>query len=78
MSDSGESTGFSDTESNVENEEAKVSDTISSHENIEDVNNQKIKMHLVHQVRTLHLLILLLGTMQFSTLQYLILQVNYP
>ena len=41
MSDSGESTGFSDTESNAENEEAKVSDTISSHENMEEVNNQK-------------------------------------
>ena len=41
MSDSGDSTGFSDTESNAENEEAKVSDTISSHENMEEVNNQK-------------------------------------
>ena len=30
-----------DTESNAENEEAKVSDTISSHENMEEVNNQK-------------------------------------
>ena len=39
MSDSGDSTGFSDTESNAENEEAKVSDTISSHENMEEVNN---------------------------------------
>ena len=41
MSDSGESTGFSDTESRDENEEAKVSDTISSHEIMEKVNNQK-------------------------------------
>ena len=41
MSDTGDSTGFSDTESNAENEEAKVSDTISSHENMEEVNNQK-------------------------------------
>ena len=41
MSDSGDSTWFSDTESNAENEEAKVSDTISSHENMEEVNNQK-------------------------------------
>ena len=39
--DSGDSTGFSDTESNAENEEAKVSDTISSHEKMEEVNNQK-------------------------------------
>ena len=41
MSDSGDSTGFSDTESNAENEEAKVSDAISSHEIMEKVNNQK-------------------------------------
>ena len=41
MSDTGESTGFSDTESKAENEEAKVSDTISSHEIMEKVNNQK-------------------------------------
>ena len=41
MSDSGDSTGFSDTENNAENEEAKVSDTISRHENVEKVNNQK-------------------------------------
>ena len=41
MSDSGDSTGFPDTESKAENEEAKVSDTISSHENMEEVNNQK-------------------------------------
>ena len=41
MSDTGESTGFSDTESIAENEEAKVSDTISSHEVMEKVNNQK-------------------------------------
>ena len=41
MSDSGDSTGFSDTESNAENEEAKVSDTISSHENMGEVNNWK-------------------------------------
>ena len=41
MSDSGNSTGFSDTESKAENEEAKVSDTTSSHENMEKVHNQK-------------------------------------
>ena len=41
MSDSGDSTGFSDTASNAENLEAKVSDTISSHKNMEEVNNQK-------------------------------------
>ena len=41
MTDSGESTGFSDTESKDENEEAKVSDPISNHENMEKVNNQK-------------------------------------
>ena len=39
MSDSGDSTGFSDTENNTENEEAKVSDTISNHETMEEVNN---------------------------------------
>ena len=67
-----------DTESKDENEEAKVSDTISSHENMERRTTRKIRKHLVLQVRTLHLLILLQGTMQFSILQYLILQVNYP
>ena len=41
VTDSGESTGFSDTESKDENEEAKVSDPISSHEDREKVNNQK-------------------------------------
>ena len=41
MTDSGESTGFSDTESKDENEEAKVSDPISNHEGMEKVNNQK-------------------------------------
>ena len=41
MTDSGESTGFSDIESKDENEEAKVSDPISSHEIMEKVNNQK-------------------------------------
>ena len=41
MIDSDESTGFTDTENIDENEEAKVSDTISSHENMEEVNNQK-------------------------------------
>ena len=41
MSDSGNSTGFSDTESNAENEEANVADTTSSHENMEEVNNKK-------------------------------------
>ena len=39
--DSDESTGFSDTESKDENEEAKVSDPISNHEGMEKVNNQK-------------------------------------
>ena len=41
MTDSSESTGFSDTESKDENEEAKVSDPISNHEVMEKVNNQK-------------------------------------
>ena len=41
MSDSGDSTGFSDTESNDENEEAKVADTTSSHENMEEGSNKK-------------------------------------
>ena len=41
MSDSGDSTGFSDTESNAENEEAKLSDIISSHGNMDKVNKQK-------------------------------------
>ena len=39
--DSDESTGFSDTESKDENEEARVSDPISNHEGMEKVNNQK-------------------------------------
>ena len=41
MTDSGESTEFSDTESKDENEEAKVSDPISNHDGMEKVNNQK-------------------------------------
>ena len=41
MTDSGESTGFADTESKDENAEAKVSDPISNHEDMENVNNQK-------------------------------------
>ena len=41
VTDSGESTGFSDTENNDENEETKESDTISRHEDMENVNNQK-------------------------------------
>ena len=41
MTDSGESTGFSDAENKDENEEAKVSDPISNHEDMEKVNNQK-------------------------------------
>ena len=41
VTDSGASTGFSDTESKDENEEAKVSDPISNHEDMEKVNNQK-------------------------------------
>ena len=46
----------------------KCSDTISSHEDMEKGKQpRRIKMHLVHLVRTLHLLILLQGTMQFST-----------
>ena len=39
--DSDESTGFSDTDSEDENEEARVSDLISNHEGMEEVNNQK-------------------------------------
>ena len=41
VTDSGESTAFSDTENKDENEEAKVSDPISNHENMEKVNNQR-------------------------------------
>ena len=41
MTDSGESTEFSDTESKDQIEEAKVSDPISNHEIMEEVNNQK-------------------------------------
>ena len=41
MSDSGDSTGFSDTESIAENEEANVANTTSSHEDMEEVNNRK-------------------------------------
>ena len=41
MSDSGDSTRFKDTESNAENEEAKVADTTSNHGNMEEVNNKK-------------------------------------
>ena len=80
MSDTGESTGFSDTESKDENEEAKVSDTISSHDTVMETGQQPEKSRCIwcFYVRTLHLLILLQGTMQFSSLQYLILHVNYP
>ena len=41
MSDSSDSTGFSDTESNAENEDANVADTTSSHENMAEANNKK-------------------------------------
>ena len=41
MSYSGDSTGFSDTESKAENGDANVADTTSSHEDMEDVNNRK-------------------------------------
>ena len=41
MSDSDDSAGFSDTESNAENEEAKVADTTSGHEDMEAENNRK-------------------------------------
>ena len=41
ITDSGESTGFSDTEGKDENEEAKVSDPISNQEIMEKVNNEK-------------------------------------
>ena len=81
MPDSDDSVGFSDTESKAENEEAKVADTTSDHEDMEEETTERIKillMHLVHQVKTLHLLILLLGIMPSLTLQYLILPVNYP
>ena len=78
MTDSGESTGFSDTENKDENEEAKVSDQSPIMKLWKRSTTRKIKMHLVHLVRTLHLLILLQGTIQSSTLQYLILHLNYP
>ena len=65
MSDTGESTGFSDTESIAENEEAKVSNTISSHKVMEKVNNQKN-----HDASG--------ASSNFQPLQYLILHVNYP
>ena len=78
MTDSGESTGFSDTESKDENEEVRVSDPISSHEDMEKVNNQKNQDTSGASSENFHLLILLQGTMQFSTLQYPILHVNYP
>ena len=41
MTDSGESTGFSDTENKDDSEEPKESDPISNHEIMEKVNNQK-------------------------------------
>ena len=41
MSDSDDSGGFSNTESNAENEEAKVADTTSGHEDMETENNRK-------------------------------------
>ena len=41
MSDSGDSTGFSDAESIAENEEANVANTTSSHADMEEVNNRK-------------------------------------
>ena len=41
MSDSDDSVMFSDTESNAENEEAKVAVTTSSHEDMEEENNRK-------------------------------------
>ena len=41
MSDSSDSTGFSDTESIAENEEANVANNISGHEDVEEVNNRK-------------------------------------
>ena len=41
MSESDDSVGFSDTESNAENEEAKVADTTSGHEDMEEENNRK-------------------------------------
>ena len=40
MSDSENSVGFSDTESHAENEEAKVADTTSGHEDMEEENNR--------------------------------------
>ena len=78
MSDSGDSTGFSDTESNTENEETKVSDTISSHENMEKVNNQKNQDASGASSENFTSADLTAGYNAISTLQYLILQVNYP
>ena len=40
MSDSDDSVGFSDTEDNTENEEAKVADTTSGHEDMEEEDNR--------------------------------------
>ena len=43
MSDSDDTVGYSDTEDNAENEEAKVADTTSDHKNMEEednINNQ--------------------------------------
>ena len=77
MSVSDDSVGFSDTESNAENEEAKAADTTSG-TRVTRRKQQKESNSIVHQVKTSHLLILLLGTMPFSTLQYLILPLNYP
>ena len=84
MSDSDDTVGFSETEENAENETAEVADTTSgsqNHEDMEEEDKTTIRialMHLVHQVKISLLLILLLGIIPFSTLQYLILPVNYP
>ena len=40
MSDSDDTVGFSDTEDNADNEEAKVADTTSGHEDMEEENNR--------------------------------------
>ena len=78
MSESDDSFGFSDTENHAENEDANVADTISGHEDMEEVNNRKNQDTSGTSSENLASADLTAGTMQFSTLQYLILPVNYP
>ena len=79
--DSDETTGYSDTDKD-ENEEAGVSDPISNHEVMEKVNNQKNENAPEASGTSSETPYICLSyckvQMQFSTLQYLILPVNYP